>query len=249
MLCVLVHGWGMNRAIWQPLIETLPVEIEILALDLPGHGLSAADSFQSLQDLADTLRRQINRPAIWIGWSLGGLAVMQYALEYPQHVRGMMLVSSTPCFVARNDWPSGMESAVFDGFEKGLQEDYAGTLKRFLSLQVKDSPAGRGLLKRLRENVLQQPAANPQALSAGLEILKTTDLRARMPDLHMPLALALGGRDGLVNKNTGEFVQRVLPHADVKIYDDAAHAPFLSHLPEFSAQLLQLIKTVHDHKS
>lgn len=246
MLCVLVHGWGMNSAIWQPLMNVLPAGIECVAVDLPGHGSAAGDSFESLHELSEALQREVKQPAVWLGWSLGGLAVMQLALNDPQLVRGMMLVSSTPCFTTREDWPHGMAQDVFDSFAVNLQSDYVGTIKRFLSLQVKDSPAGRSLLKQLRENVLQQPAANPHALSAGLDVLKTTDLRSRVSELSMPVSLALGGRDGLVNKHTADFMQKVLPHTDVQVYTEAAHAPFLSHLPEFSAQLLKLIKTVHD---
>ena len=248
-LCVFVHGWGMNRAIWQPVMDALPTEIESLAVDLPGHGCAVDRDFSCLDDLVTALRRDVTRPAIWVGWSLGGLAVLKLALNDPQRVQGMMLVSSTPCFVSRHDWSYGMPDTLFDGFASELEADFENTIRRFLSLQVKDSSQGRKLLKQLRQQVLQQPPANLQALRSGLDVLKTTDMREYLPALEMPLAVALGEHDGLVNVDSSKIYAEQLPHADVRIYAQASHAPFLSHLPEFSAQLLHLVSSVHDTKN
>lgn len=245
-LCVFVHGWGMNHAVWQPVIESLPDRIETVAVDLPGHGAAADKSFSGLDDLVMALCRDITRPAIWVGWSLGGLAVLKLALDYPQRVQAMMLVSSTPCFAHRDDWSYGMPHTLFDSFAAELEADFDSTIRRFLSLQVKDSAQGRQLLKQLRQQVLQQPPANIQALRSGLEVLKSTDLREQIQKLEMPLAVALGARDGLVNVEGSKFFTDNLPHADVRIYAQAAHAPFLSHLPDFTAQLLQLVSSLHD---
>ncbi|MDQ1362278.1 MAG: pimeloyl-[acyl-carrier protein] methyl ester esterase [Pseudomonadota bacterium] len=245
-LCVFVHGWGMNRAVWQPVIESLPEWIESVAVDLPGHGTAADKNFSGLDDLVMALCRDITRPAIWIGWSLGGLAVLKLALDHPSRVQAMMLVSSTPCFVRRDDWPCGMPHTLFDGFAAELAADYENTIRRFLSLQVKDSAQGRQLLKQLRQKVLQQPAANIHALHSGLEILKKTDLREPMQKIEMPLAVVLGARDGLVSAESSKFFTDNFAHADVQIYAQAAHAPFLSHLPDFAAQLVQLVSSLHD---
>jgi pimeloyl-[acyl-carrier protein] methyl ester esterase len=248
-LCVFVHGWGMNRAIWQPVMESLPPEIESVAIDLPGHGSAAAGSFSNIDDLVAALCRAVDRPAIWIGWSMGGLAVLQLAQAYPQRVLGMMLVSSSPCFVHREDWSYGMPPGLFASFAAELEADFENTIRRFLSLQVKDSAQGRQLLKQLRQQVLQQPSANILALRAGLELLNNTDLRELIPLLKIPLAIALGERDGLVSVDTARFFTEHVPAADIQVYAQAAHAPFLSHLPVFSAQLLQLVNNVYDTKN
>lgn len=248
-LCVFVHGWGMNHAVWQPLIEALPTGIECVAVDLPGHGAAAGRSFSSLDDLVESLLQAVDRPAIWIGWSMGGLAVLKLAQCYPERVQGIMLVSSSPCFVRRDDWPCGMPAELFDAFAAELETDFDSTIRRFLSLQVKDSAQGRQLLKQLRQQVLQQPPAHIDALRAGLEVLKTTDLRELVPQLSQPLAVALGERDGLVDAQSADFFSRLQPAADIRLYRQAAHAPFLSHLPDFSAHLLQLVNHIHDSKN
>jgi pimeloyl-[acyl-carrier protein] methyl ester esterase len=242
--CVFVHGWGMNQAVWQPVIDTLPDWIEPLCIDLPGHGRAAASSFGSLDELVSALLDQVSAPAMWVGWSLGGLAVSRLALRYPQKVQAMMLVSSSPCFVSRPDWPCGMPASVFDGFADELERDYAVTIKRFLGLQVKDSPSGRKILRTLRQKILQLPAANMDALRAGLLLLKATDLRDQLGQLSMPVAWLLGGRDGLIRPTLTQQLDRLMPQARVTVIEQAAHAPFLSHGDEFNQQLIAMAEQI-----
>lgn len=35
---VFLHGWGLNRAVWQSVLPSLPAEQPVLCLDLPGFG-------------------------------------------------------------------------------------------------------------------------------------------------------------------------------------------------------------------
>ena len=44
-------------------------------------------------------------PASLVGWSLGGLAAMRWALDAPASLKSLTLVASSPCFVQRADWP------------------------------------------------------------------------------------------------------------------------------------------------
>ena len=242
--CVFVHGWGMNREIWHPLLERMPEVIEPMTIDLPGHGQNAGQSFQSLDDLVEALASEVDEPAIWVGWSLGGLAVTQLALRCPEKARALMLVASSPCFVQKPGWDSGMGAEVFDDFSNQLEQDFSGTIQRFLSLQVRGSESGRQLLRELRKKVLAQPAADILALRSGLSILKSIDLRAELKDLNMPVSWVLGGQDGLVKADLESELKLLATNIESRVYPKAAHAPFLSHLEEFSEQLVAFVNRV-----
>ena len=242
--CVFVHGWGMNHAVWEPVVAALPDWIEAVCVDLPGHGNRADVSFECLDELVNLLHEQVDGPAMWVGWSLGGLAVTQLAVDYPEQVKAVLLVSNSPRFVAAADWSCGMPASVFDGFAEELEKDYAGTIKRFLSLQVKGSESGRRILKTLRKQILQLPPANISALRAGLSLLKHSDLRARLKQLGMPVSWVLGGQDGLVKASLVQQLHGLLPSADIRLIEKAAHAPFLSHPEEFNRQLVSLAEKI-----
>lgn len=228
--------------VWQPLIDRLPEWIEAVSIDLPGHGVAHQETFNTLEDLASVLSHKINQPAIWIGWSLGGQAVMQLALTHPEKVKAMCLVTSSPRFVYQPDWEHGMEEKVFDSFAEELEKDFSGTIRRFLTLQVRGSESGRNVLKNLREKISGQPAANINALRAGLSVLKTTDMRSQLTNLTMPVSWVLGERDTLINSSLVDELKLFTPHAEVSIYKQAGHAPFLSHLEDFSEQLISFVK-------
>ncbi|MDH5484890.1 MAG: pimeloyl-ACP methyl ester esterase BioH [Gammaproteobacteria bacterium] len=246
--CVFVHGWGMNKAIWQPVIEQLPDWIEPQAIDLPGHGEASAARFTVLDDLVATLAAHVDQPALWVGWSMGGLAVTQLALEHPEKVSALMLVSSSPCFVQKADWPCGMKAEVFDSFAAELEADFSGTIRRFLALQVQGSDSGRDILRGIRQKILAQPAANPDALRAGLGLLKTVDLRADLAALTLPVSWQLGQRDALVKVALADELARLMPASEINIYKRAAHAPFLSHLTQFVDELTRFAKTLCPQK-
>ena len=35
---VFIHGWGLNSAVWQPCLDDLKNNFEVITVDLPGYG-------------------------------------------------------------------------------------------------------------------------------------------------------------------------------------------------------------------
>jgi pimeloyl-[acyl-carrier protein] methyl ester esterase len=93
-------------------------------------------------------------------------------------------------------------------------------------------------LKTLRKKVLQQPPANSQALRAGLDLLKSVDLREQMSSLSMPVTWLFGEQDGLVKQTMHKAIRGLLPASTIHIIEKAAHAPFLSHTELFNKHLI-----------
>lgn len=237
----------MNHAVWQPVLEKLPEWIEAEAIDLPGHGSRTRETFNSLNDLSDDIvarcqrLKQNHQPLVLVGWSLGGLACLQAALKSPLTIDALVLVSTSPCFIAQDDWRCGVDGEVFEKFAESLKGDFSGTIRRFLSLQVKGSESGRIILRTLREKILQQTAPNEKGLDAGLNILKKADLREQLSKVTQPNYWVLGEQDGLVKSELSYALKDVMNNAEVNIYSKAGHAPFLSHTNEFVQQLVEFI--------
>ncbi|MGL5393791.1 MAG: alpha/beta fold hydrolase, partial [Shewanella sp.] len=101
----MIHGWGVNSAVFTPLHEQLS-EYRVHYVDLPGFGLSLPIK-GDLSSWVDALINRLPANAIWAGWSLGGLVATQAAISYPSHVRGLVTIASSPCFMAREAeaWP------------------------------------------------------------------------------------------------------------------------------------------------
>ena len=96
---LLIHGMAGTYENWQAVIEPLARADTVVALDLPGHGGSAAGAGDyslgafavGLRDLLVTLGYE---RATLVGHSLGGEIAMQFAYHFPEITERLVLVSS-----------------------------------------------------------------------------------------------------------------------------------------------------------
>jgi pimeloyl-[acyl-carrier protein] methyl ester esterase len=234
---VLLHGWGMNARVFDALADSLALEFDVRALDLPGHGGRAALADNTLQAWAGDLATQLPDGAMLLGWSLGGQVAMRAALDHPHRIARLILLTSTPKFVATEDWPRGMDLTDLEAFGAALLAEPEATLLRFLSLQTRGMPGQKALLQHLRQTLLAAPAADRDALAAGLAILRDTDLRADLPHLTQPTLVLHGALDTLTPAAAGAWLAAALPTAQHREFERAAHAPHLSHSEEVAAAI------------
>jgi pimeloyl-[acyl-carrier protein] methyl ester esterase len=225
---VLVHGWGLNGGIWDTLVPLLEPGFRVTRVDLPGHGRSAWQGDEGLDGLARAVLEHVPERAAWLGWSLGGLVAARAALVAPRCIERLVLVATTPSFVSRPGWPAAMAPGLIEAFSRDLQRDYLRTLQRFLTLQVRGSEAAETVLRDLRNRLLQYGQPAPEALLAGLDILRATDLRGRFAAIACPVLLLMGARDTLVPAAAAQPAADLLPDARVELIDGAGHAPFLA---------------------
>jgi pimeloyl-[acyl-carrier protein] methyl ester esterase len=208
--------------------------------DLPGHGHAPLGAGLDLESAVQGVVEYLPRAAVVVGWSLGGLVAIRLASRFPGRVARLALVATNPRFTRAGDWPRGVDPAVLATFAEGLVEDPAGTLKRFLALQVRGGDQLGTSLRRLREALEAGGAPDEEALRQGLALLAREDLRAELQGLRLPVSLLLGARDTIVPVGVGEAMTQLMPDLRVETVPGAAHAPFLSHPQGFAGWLERL---------
>ncbi len=244
---LLIHGWGMNEAVWHDLAAILATDYRVTLVDLPGHGQSPYDPTRpSLADWARQVLEVAPDSAAWIGWSLGGSLALEAALQAPERIRTLTLVTTTPRFVRGADWRHAMPLETLEQFHADLTRDPRATLDRFLALEVSGGDEARSVLRLLRARLAEKPAADPAALDIGLDLLRDTDLRGRLPGLAMPSLWLYGQRDALVPRRSAQAVAELLPSADIEVIRGAAHAPFLSHPDQAMQQLRAFLELCNE---
>ena len=236
---VLLHGWAMHSGLFAPLLPRLIDAFRVHRIDLPGHGRSPTVSPYTLDALAAAVDQAVARVAATseavnvLGWSLGGAVALRWAQVSPQRIARLILVGSTPCFVARPDWPCAMAETTLRQFGDELAASYQLTLQRFLTLQVQGSEHARAVLGELRAQLCARGEPSRATLAAALELLAQVDLRAGVGSIRQSTAVIAGERDALVSPAAGEWLARSMPNASFHLIEGAAHAPFLSHPEAF----------------
>lgn len=228
---ILIHGWAMHGGIFAPLTPLLAERFRVHVVDLPGHGYSSEsdesiDPARCAAGIAATLP-----PAIWVGWSFGGLVSLRAALDHARHVRGIVEIAASPRFVSGPDWPHGVPGEVFVEFGAGLLADYRQTIERFLALETLGSAHGQQELRALKAHVFERGDPALPVLEQGLDVLQSTDLRSHLPALAVPNLWIGGRRDRLVPSAAVRWAAQHSPHGEF-LEISSGHAPFLSHAQE-----------------
>lgn len=250
---VLVHGWGLNSAVWQPLIESLPATFTdiftVITVDLPGFGVNVNTEIDpyTLANICQSIRAIIPVPAFYLGWSLGGLVATEMALAFPEKVLGLITVASSPRFLEekRQDeqntaviWP-GIKANVLAAFHQQLHVNIENTINGFLKIQAMGSPHIRQDIKQISELVFQHTMASRATLDRSLSLLESSDYRQALQNISHPFLRLYGNADSLVPKSVIEKVNELAPNSAVHIFQQASHAPFISHADDFKAILIQ----------
>lgn len=96
---VFIHGTRLTKTSWIAQLESLRTEFRVIAVDLPGHGERADETF-TLDDAVDVVAATIRDEAadgraVVVGLSLGGYVAMALAARRPELVRGLVLAGAT----------------------------------------------------------------------------------------------------------------------------------------------------------
>jgi len=247
--CVFVHGWAMNSAVWDECIKSLPDWINVVLVDLPGHGSMAKVQADTLDDYVQMLIPLVHRPVLWVGWSLGGLAVLRLAELYPQRVAAAILVATNPCFVSQQGWDCAVDQSIFKQFASDLEHNQQKTIRRFLALQVKGVDDVMYVVRQLQHSIQSRGMASTRALTSGLEILLDTDLRQTLKAIDCPLHWLLGAKDSLVPAELEVALKEDYAQQDVVVHPDASHAPFISQSEFFIEYLVGLAQQLRSRQS
>jgi pimeloyl-ACP methyl ester carboxylesterase len=87
---ILIHGNLSSSLFWQELMQDLPHDLRVIAIDLRGYGgteHAPIDATRGVRDFSDDVHATLEvlgiRTAHFVGWSMGAGVIMQYALDHP----------------------------------------------------------------------------------------------------------------------------------------------------------------------
>jgi len=239
---LLIHGFGSSLHTWEVWASLLENRFRVVALDLPGFGLTGPDPTGDYSDersvavLVALLDRLGIGQAAVVGSSMGGRIAWRFAAAEPARVSKLVLMA-----------PDGFASF---GREYGRAPERLPWLMRLLPYT-----APKPLLERTMRNAYAVPGTLTDAvveryhamlLAPGVRraildrVLQTRILQHEpiLATISEPVLLFWGERDGAVPATHATDYERALPDARIVILPGIGHVP-MEEAPEASARVLR----------
>ena len=228
---VLLHGWSLSSAVFEPEASLLARHRRVIAPDLRGHGRSPAGP-SSLADFARDVAALVDRlgleRAVLVGWSLGAqVALAALPLVRPR-LAALVLVAGTPRFTQGEGWPHGLPAQAVEVLAHRVRRDPARAMARFFDGMFAEGELDDAARARLRALRAAIPLPDPAAALSGLELLAREDLRGALAAVDLPVLLVHGERDPICPPAASRAMAAAIPGARLVLRAGAGHAPFLA---------------------
>ncbi len=216
----LLHGWGATGAVWDPLAAQLAGKMRVLAPTLEGWRWDWLAHWLTALPLRDTLV---------VGWSLGGMLLLEALAASGLKPAAVVLVAAPAVFCRRPDFPQGQPPAMVRAMRQRLRRDAAAVLGDFARRCL--APEEEGFWPAVRELFPADQEAD--FLAAGLDYLLHADLRPLLPRVCSPITLVQGEADAIVAPAQARFLAAHLPESRLAALPGAGHLPFLTRAAAF----------------
>jgi len=207
---VLVPGFTQTASSWARTAEVVRASCHVRALDVPAPGTFASTA----RDIGVT-----GGEAIYVGYSMGGRLCLRLALDRPDLVRGVMLVSTSPGIADPAERAARVEAdeILADGIERdGVHAFLADWLAQPMFASVPPDAPGLTDRRRLTPEFL---AACLRRLGAGA----MAPMWSEVGTLAMPVMLVTGTHDEKYTAIARRMLERM--HAGVSLVQlDGGHA-------------------------
>ena len=220
---VLVTGFSGDTTFFKGLIPDLVDEgYRVITFDHRGAGLTSYPMEKGLhaQTMVDDLAALVDylgiKKAHYLGWSLGAHVMQEYAVQFPERLISLTLISAYPYHPARSSYfMNGIVDCALAGgppeYISMMTNAFCFTEDFFMGLEEK----GRKL--RSLEGL------NPRGLKMQMNALDEFDTREKVKDIKAPTLSIHGLSDIMVEPKLGDFISDRIPDCKVIRIPDVGH--------------------------
>jgi 3-oxoadipate enol-lactonase len=241
---VFLHPWTTNGYIWYFQIFSFARTNQVAAIDHRGHGRSdkpkGGYSIPShASDVAAVLDALKIDHAILVGNSIGGMIAMQFALDNPNRVKGLFILSSGTGLGA------GMPKEVSEGFKTNYETTFGALLDGTISAKTRrERPEIVEVMKshflvesNFPRHVFDSSFADPE----GVFNWNITD---RLSSIKAPTVVYAGSEDQATPVAANQLLADKIPGAKLNVISDVGHFFQLEKPLEFNAALKEFVSSV-----
>jgi pimeloyl-[acyl-carrier protein] methyl ester esterase len=180
-----------------------------------------------------------------VGWSIGASVAVLLAASHRLPVDSLVLVSGTPSFMMRDDFPHGLPAVSLRRMLRLADADFNRALREFHSLLLSEeegTPAPADEIRDLLTNQHYWPRQD--AARSLLSSLAREDLREHLRSIGIPCLLMHGDQDKICPPGASAHMKDRLARAELITFTGAGHAPFLTRADHFNRALAAFIRSL-----
>ena len=219
---VLSHTLATSRAMWRAQVPIFSKRYRTISYDMRGHGESAAPDYPySLEMLGEDVigildALGVERPAIFLGISIGGMIGQALALRHADRFRAVILSNTTSRTPpeAQPIWEQRIEAIRKDGLEGQVQP----TLERWLSAECRARDPDT--TKWVADMIRATPAAG--MIGCGRAIQKL-DYTAQLPQITLPTLIIAGEKDPGTPVAASEAIHQGIKGSRLEVMSGCLH--------------------------
>ncbi len=221
---LLIHGFPLNRTMWQPQLDSLAEIARVLAPDLRGFGFSdPLEGPYSMDQLARDCRDLLDNLGVWNPVALGGLSMGGYVAfafyrQFPEQVRALILAATR----AGTDTPEGKanrERQANLAREQGVPAVVAEALPKMLSPRTYETKID--LVEAVRD--LMETTSVEGVVGAQMGMKDRPDSTPLLPAIDIPTLILHGADDQLIPVKEAQGMHAAIRSSKLDILPDAGH--------------------------
>ena len=239
---LLVHGFPLDKRMWEPQIERLLYDFRVVTPDLRGHGESeGTPGPYTMELLADDLKGFLDAmgiPRVALGgFSMGGYVAFAFYRKYPEMVQSLLLLDTRPQADAE-EAKAGREDMAQLAEREGAGPIAERMLPRMLTA---DTVAGRpDVVDRARRMMTQCP---PQAIAGDLRgMALRADASDLLPRIAVPTLVLVGEEDAIAPQAESELMATAIPDATLVKVPRTGHLSNLEDPESFNAAIRDFLR-------
>ncbi|WP_440974350.1 alpha/beta fold hydrolase [Pseudomonas koreensis] len=230
---VLLPGWGNDSdTLWQSQIGYLAEQFDISTLVV-------TDQTTACGMAREVIRRAPNKFTL-LGHSLGGLVAQHVALNAPQRVERLILVSTFSGKLPK-ETRNFFKQCVLAPLLTGKWSETSSYFNN--SCHAQNQATERTLLQTLTSG---QKMSHQGLINQTRALIGARDMSRKLAKVDIPTLIIHGRQDQLFNQPMQDMMFAYLPHCTVKFIDDCGHIPSLEH-PEQITQLVSSWLSLHQN--
>ncbi len=243
---ILVHGFAASVHAWRPWIDRLKDDYRLIAIDLPGHGLTETPpgyqaSLEGNAALVDALAAKLGvEHFVLAGNSMGGAVSLSYAMVHQDKLDGLVLVDAA-------GWPG-------DG-SRGGPPAFVGLLNNDVGrLLMKMADPRMFAVDGLKSAYVDETLVTEQAIDRYVDfamgqghrdVLLTQRsqparawTKADFASIDVPTLVMVGAKDALIPPSDSKAIANAIPGAYIVSYPEGGHLP-MEQLPDETVRTLR----------